>query len=293
MKFTGFLPFVALATALVIPDEQVINQIAIEAQDTPHSIFDKLPSNERLASDLEATIERVKETSNNLFDQAAEAASKANDVFIEKLDDTAACTKSWVDSASTSLDGHHGHHGHHDKPNRTIYQLISESKYTTKLTKLLDEYPDLVEALNGTAVNYTVFAPSDHAFEKIPEHAPKPSKEQLKKVLEYHISSDFYPAGRVLITHTIPTLLEGEDIGFEAQRLSTNIGLKGLTVNFYSRIVMIDLVSFFPSACIISTLIRSSLPPTVSFTELIAFWCHLRRSPTSSAYYLASSALLS
>ena len=293
MKFANFLPFAALATALVIPDEQVMNQIAIEAQDTPHSIFDKLPSKERLANDLEATIERVKETSNDFLDQAAEAASKANDAFIEKLDDTAACTESWVESTSTSLDGHHGHHGHHDKPNKTIYQLISESKYTTKLTKLIDEYPDLVEALNGTASNYTVFAPSDHAFEKIPEHAPKPSKEQLKKVLEYHVSSDFYPAGRVLVTHTIPTLLEGEDIGFEAQRLSTNIGLKGLTVNFYSRIVMIDLVSFLLSACILSTLIPSSLRPTVSFTELIAFWCHLRRSPTSSVYYLASSVLLS
>ena len=252
MKYANILPFAALATTLVIPDEQVINQISVEAKDTPHSIFDTLSSKEILANDLEATTERV----NDFFDQAAEAASKANDVFIEKLDDAAACTKSWVDSASTSLDGHHGHHEHHNKPNRTIYQLISESKYTTKLTKLIDEYPDLVEALNGTAANYTVFAPSDHAFEKIPEHAPKPSKEQLKKVLEYHVSSDFYPAGRVLVTHTIPTLLEGEDIGFEAQRLSTNIGLKGLTVNFYSRIVMIDLVSFLPPARIISTLIR-------------------------------------
>lgn len=45
------------------------------------------------------------------------------------------------------------------------------------------------------------------------------------------------------VTHTIPTLLEGEDIGFEPQRLSTNIGLRGLTVNFYSRIIAIDIVS--------------------------------------------------
>ena len=70
-----------------------------------------------------------------------------------------------------------------------------------------------------------------------------PSKEDLKKILEYHVSAEFYPAGRVLVTHTIPTILEGEDIGFEKQRLSTNIGLKGLTVNFYSRIIAINIVS--------------------------------------------------
>ena len=246
MKLTIILPLAALTTAFVIPDEQVMNQIAIEAQDTPHSLFDKLPSKERLIKEVENTFSKVKETSRNAFDQAIEVSSAASDELTQKFDDTAASTKSWVESASTSLVGHHGdhgHHGHHGKPNMTVYQLIAESKYTTKLAKLINDYPDLVKALNGTAANYTVFAPTDYAFEKIPEHAPKPSEEQLKKVLQYHVSSDYYPAGRVLLTHTIPTLLEGEDIGFEAQRLSTNIGLKGLTVNFYSRIVAIDIVS--------------------------------------------------
>jgi len=237
------LPLVALTTAFVIPDEQVINQIAIEAQGTPHSILDKLPSKEKLSGSFESTFSRLRDASRNVFDQAIETASKAGDELAHKCDDTAANTKSWVESASTSLGGHHDHHGHHDKPNMTVYQLIAESKYTTKLANLINDFPDLVEALNGTAANYTVFAPTDHAFEKIPEHGPKPSKEELKKILEYHVSSDFYPAGRVLVTHTIPTLLEGEDIGFEPQRLSTNIGLKGLTVNFYSRIVAIDIVS--------------------------------------------------
>jgi len=221
------LPLVALTTAFVIPDEQVMTQMTIKAQDTPHSVFDQLPSKAKLSGNFESTFSRVKDTSRNIFDQAIETASKAGDELNHKFDDTAANTKSWVESASTSLGGHHGHHGHHDKPNMTVYQLIAESKYTTKLAKLINDYPDLVEALNGTAANYTVFAPTDHAFGKIPEHAPKPSKEELKKVLEYHVSSDFYPAGRVLVTHTIPTLLEGEDIGFEPQRLSTNIGLKG------------------------------------------------------------------
>ena len=87
-----------------------------------------------------------------------------------------------------------------------------------------------------------VFAPTDKAFEKIPEHAPKPSKEELKKILLYHVSEDFYPAGKVLTTHTVPTLLSVDTLGIGPQRLATEISLKGLTVNFYSRIVAIDIV---------------------------------------------------
>ena len=98
-----------------------------------------------------------------------------------------------------------------------------------------------MELLNGTAANYTVFAPTDSAFEKIPEHAPKPSKEFLKEILTYHVSSDFYPAGRILVSHTIPSLLPAEKLGGNPQRLSTNIGLRGLTVNYYSRIVAVNI----------------------------------------------------
>lgn len=87
---------------------------------------------------------------------------------------------------------HHGppHRGRgpHRKSNMTVYQLISTSNYTTKLAKWVDEYPDIVKALNGSESNFTLFAPTDRAFEKIPEDAPKPSKEVLKKILSYHIS---------------------------------------------------------------------------------------------------------
>ena len=245
MRLTTLLPLAGLASAFVIPDEQIMSQVAIEAHDSPRPCHEKLPVQETLIEGVENTFSKIQETSKNAFDNAIDTAVDGSDELVELFGNVAANTKSWIESATIGLKDHSGrpgHHGHHKKPNMTVYQLIAESKYTTKLAALISEYPDLVEALNGTAANYTVFAPTDRAFEKIPEHAPKPSKEQLKKVLEYHVSSDFYPAGRVLVTHTIPTLLEGEDIGFEAQRLSTNIGLKGLTVNFYSRIIAIDIV---------------------------------------------------
>lgn len=130
---------------------------------------------------------------------------------------------------------------HHHKSNRTIYELISKSKYTTKLAKLIDEFPEFVEALNGTAHNYTLFAPTDKAFEKIPKHAPKPSKEMLKTLLKYHASKEFFPAGRVLVSKTIPTALKEEAIGGFPQRLSTQVGLRGLTVNFYAKVVAVNI----------------------------------------------------
>ncbi|KAJ8610656.1 hypothetical protein MRB53_038435 [Persea americana] len=134
---------------------------------------------------------------------------------------------------------HHGRPHHNHTVTKTVYELIAGSKYTTKLAKLISEFPDLVEALNGTAANFTVFAPTDKAFEKIPKHHPKPSKEQLKALLSYHVSPDFYPAGRILVTRTIPSLLKSAELADPAlpQRLTTNIGLRGLTINFYSKVV--------------------------------------------------------
>lgn len=94
------------------------------------------------------------------------------------------------------------HPPHHDKSNLTVYQLISSSNYTTKLAKWIEEFPDIVEALNGTEANFTIFAPSDKAFEKIPDDAPKPPKEVLKKILSYHISPKFCMYSAPLTCHT-------------------------------------------------------------------------------------------
>lgn len=253
MRLTYILPLAALTTAFVIPDEQVMSQIAIKTDRQSDSILEKLPSKDQLVTEFENTFSRVVQSSKNAFDEAVEVATEAGNKVGRKIEETAFDSKAWLDTTVDNLDafghhdhhGHHGHHGHHrhsHKPNMTVYQLIAESKYTTKLAKLISEYDDLVQLLNGTAANFTVFAPIDSAFEKVPDDAPKPSKELLKKVLAYHCSADFYPAGRVLVTHTIPTLLRGEELGGEPQRLSTNIGLRGLTVNFYSRIVAVNIV---------------------------------------------------
>lgn len=256
MKLSLVLPFAAFASAIVIPDEKVMSEVAIESHRSSDSIFNKLPTTDQLISKAERTFSKAKTSAKNAIDEAYDCVSSDAHTAAEKIGATYFDTKSWLearldlegggeDHGHDGDHGHHGKHGKHDhehKPNMTVYQLIAESKYTTKLAELINEYPDVVELLNGTTANFTVFAPIDKAFEKIPKDAPKPSKELLLKVLTYHVSPDYYPAGRVLITTTVPTLYKEEALGGAAQRLSTNIGLKGLTVNFYSRIIAVNIV---------------------------------------------------
>ena len=263
MKTLTFVALAAAATAFVIPDQQTLDSLSLE-KDTQkpchHPVWDKLSNAENYWEELE---EKFDEATSAVKDHFNEAVDYAHDTAVHygQEFETAFAGESWLDSEDdTDLferpphhgPGHHGpdhrkphHPPHHGKPNMTVYELIAKSKYTTKLAKAISDFPDLVDLLNGTKANYTVFAPTDRAFEKIPKHAPKPPKEFLKKLLTYHVSPEFYPAGRVLVTRTIPTAFEAEFLSTKKnkvpQRLSTQIGLRGLTVNFYSRIVAVNI----------------------------------------------------
>jgi len=252
----AILPFAALTSAFVIPDEQMAEKAFLNTK--PKTFTDKLHGTvEKAWSSVESTVKHAASISENAFDAAINAASNTK----AKIECHASMVKwdieQWLESSSLASDvdlfdhphhkpkhPHHGHDPHHDphhKPNLTVYQLIAASKYTTKLAKLIDEFPELVIALNGTEANYTVFAPTDKAFEKIPHHGKKPPQELIQRLLQYHVSPEFYPAGRVLVSHTIPTSLAPESLGGDAQRLRVGIGLRGLAVNFYSRIVAINI----------------------------------------------------
>lgn len=263
MKFIHtLLPLAALTSAFVLPNEEITEQLRIQSEEKSHSIFDKFGKNVDDAwASVEHSFKDAVAFSGNAFDDAINSASEAAETAKASFQCHASMMKydvqGWLDSAVTTIEDEvdvldrphkkpkHPHHGHgpDHKPNQTVYQLISSSKYTTKLAKLINKFPDLVETLNGTAANYTVFAPTDAAFEKIPKHDGKgPSDELIKKVLAYHVSPDFYPAGRVLVSHTIPTALGEKALGGEPQRLRVSIGLKGLSVNFYSRVVAVNIV---------------------------------------------------
>lgn len=247
MRFTRVVPLLPLASALVITDAEVFQNLEI--------------SGKRLINNAQSVLDTAFGKAEDTFESVKE---NAKDIY-SKIHHAGCDVESWLEGSSfddSVIDleedhphhpphrgpPHHGppHHGkpkhppHDEKPNRTVYELINESKYTTKLAELINEYDDLVEVLNGTKANYTIFAPTDAAFEKIPHHGHKPSKEDIKKVLLYHVSDDFYPAGRVLHSYTIPTLYEPEHLGGK-QRLTVRVTLKGPAINFYSKLVAVNI----------------------------------------------------
>lgn len=256
MRFSRVVPFIPLASALVITEAEV---------------FENLPKSNRHIENAKLSGKELLNNAQDVLDDTFNKVKESAQDIYSRFSDASANVESWLegssfDDATINFGGgehpphhpphdgpphhkpppHHGppHHGgpHHgdDKPNRTVYELINESKYTTKLAKLINKYDDLVETLNSTKANYTIFAPTDEAFEKIPEHGKHPSKEVLKDILLYHVSPDFYPAGRVLHSYTIPTLFEPEKLGHK-QRLTVRVTLRGPTINFYSKLVAVNI----------------------------------------------------
>ncbi|ERF74728.1 hypothetical protein EPUS_04897 [Endocarpon pusillum Z07020] len=281
MRATHLLLLPAIGTAFVIPDQEVFSSLAVE-NTTPSSKSSWLDSASSPHEAWEIDEETVSKTFNCAKNTWENAVNHAEDYAVNIKDNfqEAFAGESWLESADYETDlfdrpPHHGPHHphephhppHHGKPSKTVYELINESKYTTKLAKLINENEELVTLLNGTTSNFTIFAPIDSAFAKIPDDHKEPSKEFIEKLLTYHISPEFYPAGRVLVSRTIPTALGGEYLGGAPQRLSTQISLRGLTVNFYARIVAIDI---FGTNGVIHGLGSILLPPPIT-TDIISF----------------------
>ncbi|KEY72997.1 hypothetical protein S7711_04661 [Stachybotrys chartarum IBT 7711] len=175
-------------------------------------------------------VQHRKESLASAWDEALDTAQSG----LEHAAD--AVEAQWNEVASSFNGGHQ-----HEFPEQTIYQVISDSKYTTKFAKIVDHHPDVVKLLNSTdAGNYTLFVPLDSAFEHIPEHHKKPSDDFVEALLLYHVALGNYPAGRVLHSHTIPTALNESFLGGDAQRLRVRLGLRGVKLNFYSSLVATD-----------------------------------------------------
>ena len=173
MKPISVLPFAAFSFALVIPDERVMSQVAIEPDRTPEFFIEKIPSKDQAVNQFQDSFTKLLDTSKNLFDNAAEHVTETKEEVTDQAYETAYHVSSWLESATNKVEdlgedlvqfseddkhdkGRKGHHGHCKKPNMTVYELISKSKYTTKLAALINEYEDVVELLNGTAANYSM-----------------------------------------------------------------------------------------------------------------------------------------
>ncbi|KAK2059585.1 fasciclin domain-containing protein [Colletotrichum caudatum] len=215
MKAITALSCVAVANAFILPNPEIFEQAAIKNDD--RSWWDRVPSKDSIVNTVEdgagSLSAHIEDALHSLEDSVE---NRFEHVFKEQLFD---------DEPGTS---------------KTIYDLISESEHTTEFAKLVNDYEDIVKVLKSTDANHTLFVPTNSAFEHIPKHK-KPSKEEVEAILKYHVGIGEYDAKRVLTTHTIPTLLDERLLGDKPQRLRTSVGLGGVRINFYAKVVAVNI----------------------------------------------------
>ncbi|GAP93011.1 putative fasciclin domain family protein [Rosellinia necatrix] len=251
MRYTTILPFAAgLATAIVIPDDATARQLSLESPAAQQH-------DAEVETSVDATILNWWDALRSAPDAAVDFVNRNAHKFLDNVLD--------VDNIDSLLDaddaadffgpgkpgkpgkpgrpdnGYRGRPDHHGTTNLTVYQAIQASNYTHKFAALINDFPDIVDLLNSTDTNVTAFIPIDKAFDKIPEHHGKPPKEFIQKIIEYHILPGYYPAGRVVASHTLPTTLKSEALGGRPQRLRVSLGIFGLRINFYSKVNIANL----------------------------------------------------
>ena len=109
---------------------------------------------------------------------------------------------------------------------KTIVRTAAGSEQFSTLVAAV-KAAGLVEALSGEGP-FTVFAPTDQAFAKLPEgtiaNLLKPeNKEQLQSILKYHVVSGKYPAAKAFEKDSLDTL--------QGSGLQVKQSKQGVTVN--------------------------------------------------------------
>ena len=122
--------------------------------------------------------------------------------------------------------GHHNH-GEGDKKKRKDIVDTAASKEAFKTLVTAVKAADLVEALKGKGP-FTVFAPTNAAFEKLPdgtlESLLEPAnKSKLQAILKYHVVPGKMMAGKVVNQDTIETL-QGAELDVEVKDDKVMVG---------------------------------------------------------------------
>ncbi|KAJ0144506.1 hypothetical protein CTA2_1151, partial [Colletotrichum tanaceti] len=128
--------------------------------------------------------------------------------------------------------------GQTDEPtNMSVIDIIRQSDRATYFSRLLESYDKLRRTLEDETREFTVFVPTDEAFRAL-EGFEKSGGALLGEMLEYHVVEGRHTAdGGLRGAGTLATVLEEGELGGRRQRLRIAVGLLGLEVNFYGRIV--------------------------------------------------------
>ncbi|HEX5982846.1 MAG TPA: fasciclin domain-containing protein [Solirubrobacterales bacterium] len=102
-------------------------------------------------------------------------------------------------------------------PGKNIVETAAGAPQFSTLVSLVKK-AGLVGTLSGKT-NYTVFAPTNAAFAKVPKktlNGLAANKAKLRKVLLYHVLPGKVPAGKVVKTDSAKTA-EGSKVSFEVR----------------------------------------------------------------------------
>jgi uncharacterized surface protein with fasciclin (FAS1) repeats len=115
-------------------------------------------------------------------------------------------------------------------PNKDIVETAAGAPQFSTLVSLVKK-AGLVGVLSGKA-NYTVFAPTNAAFAKVPKKTLNElaaDKAMLKKVLLYHVLPGKVPAGKVVKMKSATTV-EGSKVTFSVRGKSAFVNDSKITM---------------------------------------------------------------
>ena len=127
MRLLNIVPFVALSVAFVIPDEEVMSQVAIESHQAPESALEKSPTKDQTLVDFENNLSKLIDASKGTLDHVLEAATEIGVEATAKAHETALDTDAWLESVAGKWENFEKHdkdnHKGHCKPNLTVCTL--------------------------------------------------------------------------------------------------------------------------------------------------------------------------
>jgi len=127
--------------------------------------------------------------------------------------------------------------------NHTIWELINESSRTSHLAELISDTDHLVNLLNSTVTNHTLFAPTNRALERLLDE--RPPNKLLKRIEHYHVIPGLFATDKLRHQHqTLRTALNESALGENMpQRVIVNMRRNRLVLNRRSRIIAGNIVS--------------------------------------------------
>ncbi|PMD41771.1 FAS1 domain-containing protein [Hyaloscypha variabilis F] len=121
-----------------------------------------------------------------------------------------------------------------DLEHLTVHAILTQSKHSTRLLKILERFPKLLAALDDPASKHTIWAPTDAAFSEL--DVKRFSSEELEQALQNLIAPHHMPIEHIINMPNVPVLLSPPGLN-GSQRIRLRGSPKGLHVNYNAHII--------------------------------------------------------